>query len=298
MLVVKLGGSVITDKKRPLTARPRAIAALAGALAKVDEPLVVVHGGGSFGHYWSVRHDMHTRPARHAPAAVAAVKNSMVDLDALVLRTMAKKGLGPYAVPPHALLRPGGTPLGPAVGEVESMAESGLVPVTYGDALWKRGGLTYIMSGDSLVRMLSLGIRPRLAVFATDVDGLYSDLRARTLIERVGRREAERLVGLLPWGGRGGARPRAGGRPPAGRGASGAAGAPEPAAGPDVTGGIWRKVRESLFLASSGIKVAFVNGNKPGRILEAAAATRGRGSGRFAGTLFASAGTAPKELRL
>lgn len=317
MIIVKLGGSVITDKKRPLTARPRAIEALAAALAGVDEPLVVVHGGGSFGHYWSVRHGMHTKPARHAPAAVAAVKNSMVDLDALVLRAMARAGLGPYVVPPHALLRPGGTVLTSAVGEVKSMAESGTVPVTYGDALWKRGGLTYIMSGDVLVRLLSFGILPRLAVFATDVDGLYSDLRARSLIERVGRQDAERLAGLLPGGGSGGsgARPRGRGHALPGRGAAAAA-------GPDVTGGIGRKVRESMLLSEFGIDVAFVNGNKPERILEAAAATRGEGRGRFAGTLFAAdarfkrdqadqgwrgrsagtlfdgAGAAPRELRL
>ena len=284
MIIVKLGGSVITDKKRPLTARPRAVSALAGALAEIGEPLAVVHGGGSFGHYWSVRHDMHTRPAVHAPGAVADVKNSMVDLDAIVLRAMAKRGMGPYAVPPHALLRPGGSPLPSAVREVGDMAASGLVPVTYGDALWRRGGLTYILSGDSLVRMLSLGIRPRIAIFATDVDGLYSDLRSRSLIGRVGRREAARLRALLQGGGR---RRRGGGQAATADAAA--------AAGPDVTGGIWRKVRESLFLAGAGIRVALVNGSRPERILEAAAATRGGRSGAFTGTLFAGTGPASKR---
>lgn len=277
MIIVKLGGSVITDKKRPLTARPRAIASMAGALACAGEPLIVVHGGGSFGHYWSVRHDMHTRPARHAPAAVAAVKNSMVDLDAMVLRAMAKRGMGPYAVPPHALVRPGGEAASvPAAREAGRIAESGLVPVTYGDALWRRGGMAYIMSGDRLVRMLSLALRPRLAVFATDADGLYEDMASRRLVPRVGAAEAGRIARSLAAGGAGAGR---------GRGAAPA---------PDVTGGIRRKVLEAAQMAGAGIDVAFVNGNRPGRILEAAAAA-GRGKrrrpGRFEGTLFLGAGS-------
>ena len=273
MIIVKLGGSVITDKKRPLTARPRAIASMAGALAAAKETLIVVHGGGSFGHYWSVRHDMHTRPARHDPAAVAAVKNSMVDLDAVVLRAMAKRGIGPYAIPPHALVRPGGAGAAsaPAVQEAGRIAESGLVPVTYGDALWRRGGMSYIMSGDRLVSMLSLALRPRLAVFATDVDGLYGDMDSRELVPRVGAGQAAGIAAGL-----------AAGRPPRGRGA--------PA--PDVTGGIRRKVLEAARMAGAGIDVAIVNGNRPGRILEAAAAAgrgRRRRPGPFTGTLFPGA---------
>ena len=275
MIIVKLGGSVITSKGRPLTARPKAVASMAGDLAGLEEPLIVVHGGGSFGHYWSVRHDMHTEPARHPPAAVAAVKNSMVDLDAIVLRELAKGGVGTYAIPPHALVQPGGDAAsGAAVREAGRIAGSGLVPVTYGDALWRRGGMAYIMSGDRLVRMLSLALRPRLAVFATDVDGLYEDMDSRRLIPRVGAAEAGRIAGSL--GGTGG----------------GATGGGKKAPVPDVTGGIRRKVLEAARLAGAGIDVAFVNGNEPGRILEAAAAAgrgKGRRPGRFEGTLFAGA---------
>lgn len=277
MIIVKLGGSVITNKGRPLTARPKAVASMAVDLAGLEEPLIVVHGGGSFGHYWSVRHDMHTEPARHPPAAVAAVKNSMVDLDAIVLREMAKGGVGTYAIPPHALVQPGGDAAsGPAVREAGRIAGSGLVPVTYGDALWRRGGTAYIMSGDRLVRMLSLALRPRLAIFATDVDGLYEDMESLKLIPRVGVAEAGRIAGSL-----------------GGSGSSGGAGRGKKAPVPDVTGGIRRKVAEAARLAGAGIDVAFVNGNEPGRIAEAAAAAgrgKGRRPGRFAGTLFAGAG--------
>lgn len=50
-VVVKLGGSVITEKDQPETVADDRLAGLAGALADGDiDDLVVVHGAGSFGH--------------------------------------------------------------------------------------------------------------------------------------------------------------------------------------------------------------------------------------------------------
>jgi len=60
MILIKLGGSIITNKEKPLSPRIKTIENLAKNLKKIDEPLIIVHGGGSFGHYWSVKYDMHT----------------------------------------------------------------------------------------------------------------------------------------------------------------------------------------------------------------------------------------------
>ncbi|MFW6435247.1 MAG: acetylglutamate kinase, partial [Halovenus sp.] len=56
--VLKLGGSVITDKDRPETADRDALETAAAAIGEFlggDERLVVVHGGGSFGHPHAAR---------------------------------------------------------------------------------------------------------------------------------------------------------------------------------------------------------------------------------------------------
>ncbi|MGD8543676.1 MAG: hypothetical protein PVG48_00980, partial [Candidatus Bathyarchaeota archaeon] len=49
--VLKLGGSVITNKEKPLTPNLSAIKRLANEISKANvSRLVLVHGGGSFGH--------------------------------------------------------------------------------------------------------------------------------------------------------------------------------------------------------------------------------------------------------
>ena len=78
MILMKLGGSIITNKEKPLTSNRKSIRKIAATLKNVNEPLVIVHGGGSFGHYWSVKYDMHTKPERHGAKGVSVVKNSMI----------------------------------------------------------------------------------------------------------------------------------------------------------------------------------------------------------------------------
>ena len=90
MILIKLGGSIITNKERPLSPRIAAVQKIAKQLKKIREPMIIVHGGGSFGHYWSVKYDMHTKPARNDPHGVAVVKNSMVELNKIILDCFVK----------------------------------------------------------------------------------------------------------------------------------------------------------------------------------------------------------------
>ena len=61
MILIKLGGSIITNKEKPLSPRRKTIDNLSKSLKKIAEPIIIVHGGGSYGHYWSVKYDMHTK---------------------------------------------------------------------------------------------------------------------------------------------------------------------------------------------------------------------------------------------
>ncbi len=269
MILIKMGGSVITDKSTPLSFRGDAVVALAKAVKEVahSEPVILVHGGGSFGHHYSVVHDMHTRPASYDLAGFAVVRNSMVHLHHLVLDALIQGGVVPYSCPPTILVRSADAPHTDALSgdgmidtervlEASTIAGSGLTPVAYGDAVWCGEGTSRIISGDEIMVMLARLLDVRLAVFATDVDGLYASLESGRMIPRVAAGEAGRIL--------------AGGGAEAGRADGGA----------DVTGGMARKVKSAGDISGMGTDVLFVNGNKPRRIADIA-------NGRYEGTLFA-----------
>jgi isopentenyl phosphate kinase len=128
----------------------------------------------------------------------------------------------------------GNKPIAKKVKEIEKIAKSGMIPVTFGDALWYGQNKTYILSGDKIMTHLAKSLKPRLTIFALNEDGLYSDLKSKKLIyELKGERP---LISENKM---------------------------------DVTGGMTRKVEEASKIAKMGMNVFFVNGNKPERIVKA-----------------------------
>lgn len=244
MILLKLGGSIITNKDKPLSPRRKAIDRLVRELKKITAPLVVVHGGGSFGHYWSVKYNMHTKPAQYDLKGLATVKNSMVELNKIVLDSFLKNGLKPYCLPPTDFVL-GNKPVPRKIKEIENIAKTGLIPVTFGDALWYGQKKSYILSGDKIMTMIAKVLHPKICIFALNVDGLYSDYKNKNLIYNFDGKSPAIAKNKI-----------------------------------DVTGGMKRKVTEASKMSKMGLKVFFVNGNKPQRIVDAIKKKK------FEGTLF------------
>ncbi len=233
MILIKLGGSIITNKQKPLTPNISAINKITIQLKKVREPIIIVHGGGSFGHYWSVRYDMHTKPAKYSKKGVAVVKNSMVELNEIILNSFLKHNLNPYCLPPTDFML-GDKPDLKKVKEISKIAKAGLVPISYGDVLWHGKNKFYILSGDRIMGILAKILKPRLVIFVLNVDGVYSDMKTKKLLYEIKSQKASiTKVGM------------------------------------DVTGGMSRKIMEAAMISKSGIDVFLVNGNKPERIVNA-----------------------------
>jgi len=244
MILIKLGGSIITNKEKPLSPRKRTIENLVKFLKKIDEPLIIVHGGGSFGHYWSVKFDMHTKPKKYDPVGISIIKNSMVDLNKIVLDSFLKNKLNPYCLPPTDFVMRD-KPIIKKIKQIEKIANTGLIPITYGDALWYGDKKSYILSGDKIMSMIAKVLRPRLTIFVLNVDGLFSDLKTKRLISEF--KDEKIFINQNSM---------------------------------DVTGGMSRKVTEASKISKMGLKVFFVNGNKPYRIVNA---IKGK---KFEGTFF------------
>jgi len=233
MILIKLGGSIITNKEKPLSPRKKSIDKIVRALKKIDESIIVVHGGGSYGHYWSIKYNMHTKPANYNIHGVSVVKNSMVELNKIILDSFLKNKLNPYCLPPTDFIF-GNKPIIKKVKEIEKIAKTNLIPITFGDALWFGKKKSYILSGDKIMSVLANILKPRLCVFVLNVDGLYSDPKTKKLIHEL-KGEKPLIIKSLK----------------------------------DVTGGMKRKVDEATKISKKGMNVFFVNGNKPERIVDA-----------------------------
>ncbi|MFZ0514031.1 MAG: isopentenyl phosphate kinase [Candidatus Nitrosopolaris sp.] len=236
LLLMKLGGSVITFKEKPLSPNFKAIKDLSRVLASVQMPAVLVHGGGSFGHYWSVKYKMHTKPDCYDLRGISIVHESMIALNKIIVNSLIKEGANPYAVTP-SMFTIGFRPVTTKIEELRTIAKGGIIPITFGDVVHVNRQNYSILSGDTLMTILAKELVPTKTIFTVNVDGLYKDMKNAEIIREINNatyKSIEFSKILM-----------------------------------DVTGGMNRKIREAFKIAASGIDVLLVNGLKPQRILDA-----------------------------
>jgi len=155
--VLKLGGSVVTDKSEPETVDRGALEAAAAAIATADsDGLVVVHGGGSFGHHHAAAHGVTDTEGTHDAAGILAIHDAMRELNDAVVNAL--QGRDVPAVPIHPLSAAHRDAAGETTlpsEQVETMLAEGFVPVLHGDVIAQsREGAT-ILSGDEIVTLLA-----------------------------------------------------------------------------------------------------------------------------------------------
>jgi isopentenyl phosphate kinase len=177
--VLKLGGSVVTAKDTPETVDEQHLAvaadAVAGALGSPPE-LVVVHGGGSFGHHHASRHGVTTADGTHDAAAINNIHTAMKSLNSAVVDALTERGIP--AVPVHPLSAGSRDEVGELSfppNAVRTLLDEGFVPVTHGDVVAHRGRGATIVSGDELVVSLAAGVGADRVGLCSDVPGVLDD---------------------------------------------------------------------------------------------------------------------------
>jgi isopentenyl phosphate kinase len=176
-VVLKLGGSVITDKDTPETVDDDALGAAVDAIAAADpDRLVLVHGGGSFGHVAAADRGISREAGSRDAADVWAVHDAMRRLNDAVLRRLHDAGVA--AVPVHPLsvaARDEGDALALPLDSTATLLGEGFVPVLHGDVVGHAGAGATVVSGDELVTRLAAGLDADRVGLCSTVTGVYDD---------------------------------------------------------------------------------------------------------------------------
>jgi isopentenyl phosphate kinase len=180
VVFVKLGGSVITDKARPGTARPSVIARLAREVraamdAQPHLQLVLGHGSGSFGHVvarrYATRQGVRTEADWHGFAEVAAMA---ARLNRIVADAFLSAGVPIWSLQPSASARCRGGALRwlEIVPLLQALAV-GLVPLVYGDVALDRVQGGTIISTEQVFGYLAHRLRPTRVILVGEVEGVF-----------------------------------------------------------------------------------------------------------------------------
>lgn len=259
LVLLKLGGSVITDKNQPFTAREDTIRRLGREMRQTlelhpDLRLILGHGSGSFGHVVAQKYrtrqgivdtteDLRQESWRGFVETAAAAAR----LNRLVSDLMLEEGVPVVSYQPSASARcRRGELMYFDAHPLKQVLDANLVPLVYGDVAVDAVQAFTIISTEQVFDNIARELQPARIILAGIVDGVYD---ADPLVNSEATRYEEITQGN--WD-----------EVEASLGGSHAT---------DVTGGMFSKVRDMyhLVLAQPPLQVHIVSGEISGSVSSA-----------------------------
>ncbi|MCY0868070.1 MAG: isopentenyl phosphate kinase [Desulfurococcus sp.] len=171
LVYVKLGGSLITVKSKPVTVKSEALDTVVKALRRVygRVGLVLGNGGGSFAHY-AVRRYCNGDPA----ICISKCHQSTRLLNRLIVDYLVSSGIPASSVQTSAFItvKPGGG-FQVFYEPVASLLSLNVIPVVYGECLPSDEG-PVVISTEEVFGLLAEVLKPSRIVLLTDVKGIYT----------------------------------------------------------------------------------------------------------------------------
>ena len=239
MIIIKLGGSVITDKTKYRAFKKGRVSRLCDEIKASGKDVIIVHGAGSFGHIVAKKYSLQEghKNVSQIPA-LAMVSLDVRELNTMVMTEVINAGIDAISIPPSAAFRMSD---GEIVGDttiLKKYVELGIMPVMFGDVAIDDKKHFSICSGDKIMEMLAELFNPEMVVFVSDVDGLY-DCDPKTnknaeLFETVDHEILNHVVTNMETS--------------------------------DVTGGVHEKMEAMLRMSSANRDCILVNGTVEGRL--------------------------------
>ncbi len=249
MIILKLGGSIITNKdsKDPIC-NYGALKRLANEIKSVlinnsKEKLIVVHGAGSFGHNFANKYDIGSifkdeNDFNYKRKGFSITNNCTKKLNTYVCDALIEFDIPAIAVQPSSIFMAENKRIIQSnIDLIKKYLDLGLVPVLYGDVILDVNEHInlVVISGDQIINYLARELRPNKVILGTDVDGVYNK-NPKTNVDSKLIHQVSSLNDLD---------------------------SQDSTTNIDVTGGMFGKIKELLCLAELGINSQIINANNP-----------------------------------
>ncbi|HOT95103.1 MAG TPA: isopentenyl phosphate kinase [Methanoregulaceae archaeon] len=219
-VLLKLGGSIVTDKRGDCAVDRQGISRCAAILARNGFSGLLIHGAGSCGHPEAQRYGIARGVGRENRGGIAVTHEAVGGLNRALVEALRDAGVEAIGIHPLAsCTAEDGRIVSFELEPLQLLLDLGCVPVLHGDVVMDRERGACIVSGDQLVSYLAQRLGFTRIGLVTDVPGVLS---GGAVVPRLTRRQARELS----------------------IGASSMT---------DVTGGMAGKIDELLRLANAGI---------------------------------------------
>lgn len=205
MILLKLGGSLITNKKSAFSARVDVIKRIGLEIlkAKEDNPdlkLIIGHGSGSFGHHVATQYGTRDHVCTQEQwLGFQKVWFAARQLNQIVIETFNQIGLPIICFPPSgSIITSNRTISNWNLEPIMSALNNDLIPVIYGDVVFDNNFGGIILSTEDLFLYLTKKTRGKAILIAGIEEGVWQDYPQKNkLISLITPRNFELYANLI-----------------------------------------------------------------------------------------------------
>lgn len=166
LVLLKIGGGLITVKQTPHTAKPAIIRSLASEISRAKKhykfDLIAGTGAGSFGHFTA--HHYGLRTGAQTPQQFFGVSKTHAEvahLNKMFVHAMLRRSLPALSIAPSAIMTcRDGQLIKAELGAVQTAVHFGMIPVLHGDCLFDTSRGITILSTERLLEACLIKFRP------------------------------------------------------------------------------------------------------------------------------------------
>ncbi|MFX1267533.1 MAG: type 2 isopentenyl-diphosphate Delta-isomerase [Promethearchaeota archaeon] len=244
--LLKLGGSLLTDKNKPLSLREDVINSTIEQIIESNKKIVLIHGGGSFGHPIAKNYQLSeglNTSIKNQVLGLSKTHEAMNKLNTIIINKFLKKNYPVLSISPSTIfIKRSQQFVLNSTDPIEISLRLGVLPILYGDIVLEKDGSFSIISGDDIILELCKTLKNfevEKVIFAIEKDGIY--VKDGTNIEFASEIDFDELKSIE---------------------------LAELEHKIDVTGGIGRKFEIVKQIAKLNIPVQIINGLKKNRVLK------------------------------
>jgi len=249
IILIKLGGSVITEKAKPLTPRKEVIKRLISEILEAkkkapDTLYIVTHGSGSFGHSVAKQHNLTNdfKLSENNKFIVSAVQYSALLLHRIVMVSFLEQEGDVFSISPSScVIQRKNKKLGFDSKVLEKALENEFIPLSFGDIIFDNNLGARILSTEELLLLFAEKLEKKYCIkkviFVTDQDGIYKDKEKKEIYKKITLKDRKKVEENI-----------------------------YDISDNDMTGGMLQKLAYSYKFANKKIPVDIVNGLVMGRV--------------------------------
>jgi len=183
IIILKLGGGLLTDKNKPFSLREDVINRAIQQIVDSGEKIILIHGGGSFGHPLAKQYEILdglNASVKNQVLGLAETHEAMNRFNTIIIKKFIEKKFPAISIQTsNIFIKNARNILTQSIESIETCLNLDILPVLYGDIIFDINNSFSIISGDDIILELCKYIKNfqiSKVIFCMENNGLYAKI--------------------------------------------------------------------------------------------------------------------------